>query len=183
MATIEEWNEKYRSGDTAARSPSPVVVRAAALSTPGRALDVACGTGRNALFLAQQGWAVVAIDGADEAIRHLRDSAERENLSIDTALVDLEREPIEYPAGSFDLIVVTHYLQRDLFPIAAKLLRPGGLCAVAVRLIDASSGGKSRNQRYRLAPGELRRLFETWIVVDYREENGAAEIIAQRAKS
>ena len=183
MATIEEWNERYRSGDTAGMAPSPVVVRAAALSTPGRALDVACGTGRNTIFLARHGWEVVAIDGADEAIRRLRESAERESLSVDTALVDLEREPIQYPAGSFDLIVITHYLQRDLFPIAAELLRPGGLCAVAVRLIDVSSGGKSRNQRYRIAPGELRRLFETWIAVDYREENGVAEIMARRAES
>jgi tellurite methyltransferase len=180
MATIDEWNERYRADGRELRSPSPVVVRAAALSTPGRALDLACGAGRNALFLAAQGWEVVAIDGADEAIRQLEATAERENLSIDTAVVDLEHESIDYPQGSFDLIVITNYLQRDLFAVAGSLLRSGGRCAAAIHLADDSAGSAARGQRYRLAPNELRRLFDGWEVVDYREENGVAEIIARQ---
>ena len=180
MATIEEWNERYRRGEREERSPTPVVVRVAALSTPGRALDVACGTGRNAIFLARQRWQVAAIDGAVEALRRLNEAAETEGLSIDTAVVDLERERIDYPAGSFDLIVITHYLQRDLFPLAATLLTAEGLCAAAIQLIEASSGRDVRSQRYRVAPEELRRLFGEWETIDYREENGVAEIIARR---
>ena len=180
MATIEEWNQRYRSSDKTEGGPSPVVVRAAALSTPGRALDIACGTGRNALFLARQRWQVAAIDGAVEAIRRVKEEAETHGLSIDTAVIDLERERIDYPAESFDLIIITHYLQRDLFPLAATLLRPGGLCAAAIRLIDDSGRRDAPGQHYRVAPDELRRLFENWNAIDYREENGVAEIIARR---
>jgi tellurite methyltransferase len=176
MATIEEWNERYRSDTTDEREPSPVVVRAAALSTPGRAIDLACGTGRNSLFLARQGWDVVAIDGATEAIRLLRDAAAAAGLAIATAVIDLERQPIGHHDVTFDLVVITHYLQRELFTAAATLLVPGGLCAAAIHLTHPSG----RGQRYRLAPGELRRLFGDWDVVDYREENGTAEIIARR---
>jgi tellurite methyltransferase len=179
MTTIEEWNERYRTGETEEGSPTPVVARAAALSSPGRALDLACGAGRNALFLARNGWTVVALDGAAEAIRILKEKTAEYGLAIEAAVADLERDPIPYPDESFELVVITHYLQRDLFPRAASLLTAGGLCAVAIRLADASAG--ARKHRYRLKPGELRQLFDGWKVVDYREEDGIAEIIARRA--
>ena len=65
---LGEWNDRYRSREEIDDHPAAVLVDAARDLVPGRALDLACGAGRNAIWLARRGWEVVAIDGAEEAI-------------------------------------------------------------------------------------------------------------------
>ena len=159
--SLEEWNERYRNREQLAAEPAQLLVEAAATLPPGRALDLACGAGRNAAWLAERGWQVVALDGAEEAIKLVP-------AGIDARVFDLERdEPLPFPSGSFDLVLILFYLHRPLFAEAKRVLRPGGT------LVTTSL----TRGRFGVAPGELRTFFEDWDVrVDRVAE--VAELVA-----
>ena len=159
--SLEEWNERYRNREQLAAEPARLLVEAAATLPPGRALDLACGAGRNAAWLAERGWQVVALDGAEEAIKLVP-------AGIDARVFDLERdEPLPFPSGSFDLVLILFYLHRPLFAEAKRVLRPGGT------LVTTSL----TRGRFGVAPGELRTFFEDWDVrVDRVAE--VAELVA-----
>src|SRR6266850_6468370 len=92
---IRSWDERYSSGERAAEdidaAPTPLLVEAAKRLTPGKALDLACGAGRNALWLAEQGWSVTAVDGAPAAIEIVRKKASERGLTVDARVADLEK--------------------------------------------------------------------------------------------
>lgn len=168
---LEQWNARYLAGERGESKPSPLVIQAAADLPPGRALDLACGAGRNALFLAKNGWDVVAIDGSAEAIRIVKQRAKRIGVRIETRVVDLETSlPLPFDDASFDLVAIVLYLQPSLIDDARRLLRDGGTCAVSVR----TSGS------YAMPLPELRRLFADCDVVMAREGDGVAEVIARK---
>ena len=153
--------------------PSPLLVEVAGLLPPGRALDLACGTGRHTLHLARLGWQVTAVDISQGAIRDLRQSAEP-NLAIDTLVADLEKHEFVIEPYAYDLICDFHYLQRDLFPQIRRGVRPGGAVAAAIHLTG----------RYALESGELRTFFDGWKILYYSESptpRPTARLIARRA--
>jgi 2-polyprenyl-3-methyl-5-hydroxy-6-metoxy-1,4-benzoquinol methylase len=84
---------------------------------PGRALDIASGPDRHAIWLAQRGWQVTAVDKSAVAIDMLRHRAVEKGVSIDSRIADLENHEFLIASESYDLIVVCNYLQRDLFPV------------------------------------------------------------------
>jgi tellurite methyltransferase len=182
--TIDRWDARYRSGESGGSDPSDLVVRAAAMAGPGHALDIACGTGRNAIWLASQGWRVAAVDGSAEAIRILLQRAAARNATVDARVVDLEREPLTFPLASFDMICNIFYLQRSLFPVIRQLLRPGGLFVAAIHVIDDSPGARPMNPDFLLQPGELETAFEDWEIIESHQgrshERATAELIARR---
>jgi SAM-dependent methyltransferase len=137
------------------------------------AVDVACGEGRHALYLARHGWRVEAMDISDVALAHLDATARAEGLDIACLQRDFEPEP---PATTpfleearYDLAVMMRYTNLPLLAQLAASLRPGGyLVAEAYLRADAPDGGP-RNPAYRVAPGE----FESAIARDL-------EIVAAR---
>ena len=92
--SLERWNERYRAGEQLFDAPVPLVVQFAG-SAAGRALDLACGSGRNALYLAELGWQVTAVDGSPVAVDVLRARAAERGLEIDIRVADLERGEFE----------------------------------------------------------------------------------------
>jgi SAM-dependent methyltransferase len=127
---LDEWNARYRARERIDDEPSRLLVDAAAGVAPGRALDLACGAGRNAAWLAERGWDVVAIDGASEAIRLVREKDAR----IDARVLDLETDPpLPFEDASFDLVAILYFLHRPLFAEAIRVLRPGGILVTAIR--------------------------------------------------
>ena len=163
---LDEWNERYRSRDELDLTPARLLTDTARALTPGRALDLACGAGRNALWLAQQGWDVTAIDGAEEAIRLVREHDAR----IDTRVLDLETgAPLPFEDESFDLVVILYFLHRPLFAEAQRVLRPGGVVVTAVR----TSG------RFCLSLEELQGEFAGWEVL-HAAEADTAELVVRR---
>lgn len=167
--SLDEWNERHREREPR-DDPSPLLVDATRNVSPGRALDLACGTGRNALWLARNGWHVVAIDGSTEAIRILRERAK--GIPIDARVADLEHEPLVIDDESFDAIVIIHFLHRPLFDEVRRTLKPGGLFVAETRT-------RGINPAYCVAPGELARTFADWEIVHSRE-NDFAEFIARK---
>lgn len=163
---LDEWNERYRSGEEIASDPAPLLIRAASSLPPGRALDLACGAGRNALWLARAGWEVVAIDGAEDAIRivHEHDAA------IDARVMDLETgEGLPFEDESFDLVAILFYLYRPLFAEARRVVKRGGVVICAARMQGT----------YRSTPGELARTFPDFEVL-HSSEGEIAEIVARK---
>lgn len=162
----------------------------------GKALDVAAGTGRNALYLAAQGFAVDAIDRDEEAMVHLAATAKQRNLPNLTArTVDLERatdERPEFPKQEYDVIAVFFYLHRALFPALLESLKPHGVLIYETFIIDNYlRHHHPRRWEFCLAHNELLRLTSTLRVLSYDEgeHNGShgtgsaytAQLVAQQA--
>jgi tellurite methyltransferase len=163
------------------RDPHPLVVETASLLQPGRALDLACGTGRNALWLADRGWTVTALDRSAEAIAALQRIA-----CIDARVADLEKSEYAIEPAAWDLIIVTYYLQRDLFEPAKRGVKPGGALLSIVLLEDPGENPG----RYRMKPGELAGYFRDWEILHSYEglphdssPHRVAEIAARRITS
>jgi len=173
MDSRDRWNERYAQPDREWMPETPaewLVEHEGRLAGGGRALDVACGDGRNALYLAQLGYMVDAIDVSDVAIDALRVTTEARGLTMTIAprFVDLEREPL--PAGPYDVIVVMNFLQRDLFEPLQDALTPGGLLlfeTLAQAHVDEL--GNDFNPAYLVEPGELLRAFARLEVVAHHE--------------
>src|SRR5436309_2322736 len=124
MSSRLSWDERYRRGEHLGDSPAPLVVKAVEKLHPGRALDLACGVGRHALFLAERGWRVVAVDASRVAIEIVRKQARERGLDVDGRVADLDKHEFEMQPRSFDLICDCYYLQRDLFPAIRDGVRP-----------------------------------------------------------
>ncbi len=128
---------------------SPWVQRWSHLIAPGaRVLDVACGSGRHVRWFTQQGCRVTAVDRDAQALDALRGSAE-------VIVADLESAPWPLPGRSFDAVVVTNYLWRDLLPTLVGSLAPGGVLIHETFSLDQRSVGKPSNPAFLLRPGEL----------------------------
>lgn len=138
-----------------ARPSSWLVANAQTLPREGRALDLACGSGRHALWLAERGLAVRAVDDDPEALRALRAAAEQRGLAVDADLVDLESGPVDLGRGAYALIVVLYYLHRPLFPTLVRALAPGGIL-VYETFIESHDGRFAPSRpEHLLKPGEL----------------------------
>jgi len=115
-----KWNEKHRIRPEMDK-PSTIVATFCAMAKNGRALDLACGTGRNALFLAQKGFTVDAIDISDVGLEKLK----RKHPRIQPVCADLDHYDIV--ADRYDLIINIRYLNRRLFPYIKEGLVAGGV--------------------------------------------------------
>jgi SAM-dependent methyltransferase len=148
------------------------------LPATGESLDLACGSGRNALWLAEQGFRTMAVDRNAEAIRSLAEEASRRGLSMRTEVVDLENgQPFLQP-DSFGLIVVVHYLHRPLFPSIVGALRRGGVLVYETFTRAQAARGKPTNPAFLLEPGELLSLVQPLAIVASREGEFEGRMVA-----
>jgi tellurite methyltransferase len=179
---IEEWDERYRSGEQVFETPGSLVVQFTQDLPAGTALDLACGPGRNAVYLAALGWKVTAIDGSSVAIDLLRSKSS----SIDARVADLEAGELDVPPQSFDLVLSCYYLQRSLIPLMQSAVRPGGMLIMIVHLAGADQPQGTATRAY---PGELGSFFQGWRILHYREgapgepghRHAVAELVAQKS--
>lgn len=170
----EKWDSRYRSSD---RLPPPALVLAEnthLLPVRGRALDLACGLGANALLLAELGLAVSAWDLSPVAVGRLRKEAGCRGLSVDARVRDVQADPPD--AEAFDVVVVAHFLERGLAPAIASSLRPGGLLFYQTFVREAVSECGPSKPGYRLETNELLRLFPCLVLRAYREEGRVGDL-------
>src|ERR1700730_17776605 len=180
---IRGWDERYRTEDLDV-APNPLLIETAQRLQPGKALDLACGTGRNALWLAEQGWSATAVDGAPTAIEILRRRASEKGLHVDARVVDLETGEYRIEPSTWDLIVISYYLQRDLFEPANRGLAPGG---VILAIVHIAEPGEEPNYK-RLKSGDLEHYFQGWEILhryegkpnDKAHQRSVAEVVARR---
>ncbi len=151
--------------------PTALLVETAQAHQPGRALDLACGSGRNAVWLAEHGWRVTAVDRLPLTIP-----------GVDTYIADLEKHEFPIAEASWDLIVVSLYLQRDLFEPIKRGLKPGGVAIVIVLLMEPGH----EQSLFRLQPGELANYFDGWEILHSYEgkssdhHRAVAEIVVRK---
>jgi 2-polyprenyl-3-methyl-5-hydroxy-6-metoxy-1,4-benzoquinol methylase len=165
-------------------TPAPWLTENVALLPKGRALDVAMGNGRNAVYLAQLGFSVEGVDASPEAIEGALAAAREAGVTIKAQVADLEGE-YKIKPGSYDVITCFHYLQRSLIPQIKTGLKKGGLVVYETFIIDQVRFGKPRNPDHLLKHNELLDLFRDFRCLRYREgvmdqEKAIASIIAEK---
>jgi len=135
-----------------------LVLNRALLPPSGRALDVACGLGRNSLWLAQQGFETTALDRDPAAVAQLETRARRDGLPLVARAMDLEAGAVDLGDARYDVVVVVHYLHRALFPALIATLAPGGALVYETFTVAQAARGRPTNPAFLLEPGELPRL-------------------------
>lgn len=155
-----KWNSRFASQESfLGRRPSPFLEREMGRIKqllPGRrALDIACGEGRNSIFLAGQGFRVTGIDISEVGLAKAAGRAAAEGVEVEFVCADLESFR---PAGSYDLVINFNFLLRQLIPLEVGLLSPGGIILFDSILATPAMPPPS-NPDFYLQPGELLSLF------------------------
>lgn len=145
------------------------------LPTQGKALDLACGLGGNAIALAKHGLETDAWDISPVAIDKLNDYAQTNGLKIHGRSCDVPNA--DFGNENYDVILIAHYLERDLAPKIQQALKPGGLLCYQtfVRDVTADYSGPS-NPDFRLHRGELLQLFNDLQPIVYHDEGTLGDI-------
>lgn len=186
MGNRRQWESRYRErSDDGVRPPSQFLVEQCRQLPRGRALDVATGDGRHALYLARRGWAVDAIDFAYAGLACLVGIARRDRLPVTALQADLEVFPL--PRDHYDAIVNVRYLQRSLTEALKCALRPGGMIVFETFLRDQQRLGHPKNPAFLLERGELADRFRDFEMLAYREgrcetESGPAFLVQMLAR-
>ncbi len=198
----DNWDARYRAeGFPGGTEPAPFLQEALPLLGNGRALDLAMGAGRNAVFLAVNGWRVTGIDnshvGLERAATLARDCGipvhwgakwEPEPIPPLTPripgllLVETDLERATVPAAQYELVICFNYLERRLFPAIERALRPGGMLVYeTLTVAQLAFAGGPRNPQHLLHEHELRDAFPSLQTVFYRElatGKGIASLLA-----
>ncbi len=154
----EKWNSKYLK-DIGNSDPSKILEKYVFLADSGKALDIACGNGRNSRFLAQKGFQVDAVDISNIAVTHLTGK----EPGINVICQDIDTWQI--PQDRYQIIVNIRFMDRRLFPMIQKGLKSGGVLIFESFIDD--------KKEYCLKPNELLKAFNTFHVVYYEEKSSA----------
>ena len=195
-----DWDAKHRlAAEAPSSEPASIVRELLPLLPVGPALDIACGTGRHALFLAARGQHVTAVDFSGVALDILEVRARsmgapvRRRKSLHEAgrsfrggleLIQTDLERAEFPERCYDLILCIQFLQRSLFPQMTRALRPDGVLLFETYTraqLEFPDG--PRNPAYLLETGELREAFPELSVMFYRElraGQGIASLVGKK---
>jgi len=143
QSNMTDWEKRYQKGERVNDEPHPLVTGFASKLVPGRALDVASGAGRHAIWLAERGWQVTAVDNSPTAMQILQQRSRDKAVLIHSIVADLERHEFVIERESYDLIVVCNYLQRDLFPSIRSGTRIGGIVIAVIAHVGRRSRYKA----------------------------------------
>jgi tellurite methyltransferase len=167
---LKRWNQRHGDPTHHPQSAEVLSQHRHLLPAHGRALDLACGLGGNALLMAQAGLDVTAWDLSPVAIERLKAFAVAKGLwNLKAEARDLSQTPP--PSNSFDVIVVSYFLERELIPSLVASLRQGGLIFYQTFTKVAVTENGPTNPDYRLADNELLKLFSPLKTRFYQEEN------------
>ena len=174
-----KWDARHGDPQAQPKAAEVLLENAHLLPTRGRALDLACGLGGNALQLAQAQLQTTAWDISPVAIARLQAMAVDKALAnLQTEVRDVEIDPP--PVARFDVIVVSYFLARRLAPSLVAALKPGGLLFYQTFTRIAVSDQGPANPDFRLGDNELLKLFSPLATRFYREENRLGDLMQGR---
>jgi len=179
----ERWNKKYATETYLfGRDPIPFLKDHVDLLPQGAVLDLAMGEGRNGVFLATQGFQVTGVDISEAGFKKAQALAAEKGVTLTTVVADLEQYTI--PPDTFDVIICTYYLQRNLFPKIAAALKPGGMVLIETYTVDHLQYRPTFNKAFLLERNELLTLLPGLRVLRYQEvdtgDAAFASILAQK---
>lgn len=156
----KRWNKKYLE-EKLPEEPSQIVKDFYNIAKKGKALDIACGTGRNSIFLQEKGFEVDAVDISDVAINKLKEK----NPNINAIVADLDNYQI--PENRYELIININFLNRNLIPKIKDGLKKYGVLIFETFVLNE----ESKTKDFYLRENELLRLFIDFYVVFYQEKD------------
>lgn len=165
----DTWEERYSRGAYDPREhPMLALAENVEWLPEGRALDLATGTGRNALFLADRGYDVDAIDVAPSALERASEAADERGVDVEWLAADIDE--FDFPDGEYDVITISYYVNFDRLPDIKEALAPGGVLLYEhhLRTAEPVDRGPSGN-RYRMRSNDLLRAGLDLTVLRYEE--------------
>jgi SAM-dependent methyltransferase len=154
---MTDWDERFRTGQYPTDpDPSPLLEAHVDSLPDGRALDVATGTGRNAVFLAERGYDVVGLDRSREGLRIARENARERGVDARAEWIETDVNEHVFPRSAFDVVTISFFRPVDRLGDVKAALRPGGVLFVEhhARTTDPTDAGPS-GDRYRFGANEL----------------------------
>ena len=176
------WNSKYETEVYLfGEKPIPFLADNAHLMPKGKVLDIAMGEGRNGVYLATQGFEVLGLDISEKGLAKAHNLAKKNNVTIETKVVDLESFTLE--PNSYDVILCTYYMQKDLFKQFQSALKPGGMIVVETYNVDYLKYAQF-SRKWALETNEMLDIFKGLRVIRYQDYDDGKEayssIIAQK---
>lgn len=161
----QRWNEKYLVAPMP-KETSEILVNNMALVHKGRALDIACGMGRNTHYLADNGFIVDAVDFSDYALKQVRDANNITKIEADLDSYIFEED-------AYDLILKINYLDRKMFPSIMKALKKGGVFIYETFVKTPTEEGyhNPTNSDFHLDLDELPKAFDKLEIISYEEKD------------
>ncbi len=179
----KRWDKRFGRKEFAlGKEPNSFLKKHIRLLSGGRVLDIATGEGRNAIFLAQHGFEVDAVDISEKGLKKARELARKKGVKVNVLLVDLDHYQIE--KERYDLIANFYFLKRRLIPEVRKGLKKGGKVIFETYLLEhrTLATGGPKQAKYFLKPNELLRFFKDFRILFYREgifrEGGRRKAVA-----
>lgn len=198
----QTWDSRYADPSFhPAPQPNPFLLETLPFLPRGRALDLACGAGQNAVSLVARGWPVTAVDISSAALDRAESLAHSHNLPVrrvpasrlsadfhsgraELLLIHADLESFTLPASAFDVILNFRYLQRSLFPAIERALRPGGILVFETfTLGQLSFDHGPHHPDHLLQPGELRESFPGLVHLfsrEWKSEAALASLLARK---
>jgi len=178
----DRWNNKYETEVYLfGEKPIPFLIDNVHLLPKGKVLDIAMGEGRNGVYLATQGFEVLGLDISEKGLAKAHNLAKKNNVTIETKVVDLESFTLE--PNSYDVILCTYYMQKDLFKQFQSALKPGGMIVVETYNVDYLKYVRF-SRKWALDINELLNIFKGLRVIRYQDYDDGKEayssIIAQK---
>ena len=178
-----DWDDRFREGSYPTEpAPHPVLERYLPTFPAGRALDLATGTGRNAVPLAEAGYTVDAVDQSRAGLEITAERAADAGVADAIQPIQADIPTFEFPAATYAVVTISFYRAVDRFPDVTEALEPGGCLFVQhhLRTTDDVQGGPSTD-RYRFASNELLRAGLGLTVLHYDERLSTDQSGTRRA--
>lgn len=180
------WNKRYDTETyILGKEPVEFLKEYINILPRGKALDIAMGEGRNAVFFAKNGFEVDGCDVSDIAVKKTLKLAKENNVRVNAFVADLEIYKL--PKDTYDVVACFYYLQRSLIPQIKEALKPGGMVIYETYTIENWERGFEgpKNKDYLLKTNELLDLFKDLTIIYYRElvlddKKAVASLIARK---
>ncbi len=177
----DKWNQRYTEDSYRKNNPVTLVADWLPKVPVGKALDVACGAGRNATFLARSGFCVDAIDISSAGLERARQNASEQGLEINWIEQDLD-QPFTFDTD-YNLILVMWYVNLGLVRRLCDCLSPGGFLICEEHLLTDEEVIGPTSDDYRIAPGALRQAVSGLEILLYEESIEIGEDDGERVAS
>lgn len=173
----QEWEEHYRTAShSEPQLPDTLLTDNRTLLTGGTALDIATGSGRNAFFLADCGYRVIAVDRSASAALLVNTYALSRGLSVDAVAADIL--DINFGTARFDLITNFYFLERELIPRIKQSLKPDGLVFFETFTSYQIPRDDPRYRKFLIDPNELLAIFSDFFIMYYFERIKGSKAVA-----